>query len=277
MKLFISWSGQKSGAVAAALREWLPFLFQSLDPWMSRADIDAGARWNQEVQEQLAQTNFGILCLTRENFAAPWLLFEAGAVAKAVTGSAVVPYLIDLDLPDLPSGPLTQFQAKRADRQGTWDLVKGINANLKQESREPEKLERIFDRWWPDLEKVLVDLPGETMSSKQSRPVAEMVEEILLAVRGLERQMGVNALPPSVVREFLTQRFLDLSPGNPSSGKGVSFLNLEDLGEEERRVLRKLAKRREGDGEKVLVLFDAPDKQDFFEKKVLETRPKDQK
>src|SRR5215212_3926015 len=136
MKVFISWSGERSGKVAEQLREWLSYLFESVEPWVSRSDIEAGARWGVEVQEELAATSFGILCLTQENVAAPWLLFEAGALAKALKDTFVAPYLLDLSPSDIPSGPLSQFQAKSADRQGTWELVKGINTALKEKGRE---------------------------------------------------------------------------------------------------------------------------------------------
>ena len=79
MKIFISWSGPRSKAMAEALKEWLPNVIQAVDPWVSSSDIDAGMRWTPALAEQLQQTQLGILCLTAENLNAPWLLFEAGA------------------------------------------------------------------------------------------------------------------------------------------------------------------------------------------------------
>jgi hypothetical protein len=97
MKVFISWSGPRSRHVARALHDWLPDIVQYVEPWMSHEDIQAGARWSPEINDQLSQTKFGIICLTPENQHKPWLAFEAGALAKTVDDAYVVPYLIDMD------------------------------------------------------------------------------------------------------------------------------------------------------------------------------------
>ena len=34
MKVFISWSGQRSKTVALAFRDWLPLMFETIEPWM---------------------------------------------------------------------------------------------------------------------------------------------------------------------------------------------------------------------------------------------------
>jgi hypothetical protein len=90
---------------------------------MSTTDIDAGARWNRDIDKELGETTFGIICLTKTNHSSPWILFEAGALAKTIEDTFVCPYLIDLVPSDIPSGPLTQFQAKRADEKETWELI----------------------------------------------------------------------------------------------------------------------------------------------------------
>jgi hypothetical protein len=170
MKVFISWSGTRSKAVAKRLRDWLPDVIQDVQPWMSATDIDAGARWGQKVQGELQESRFGIICLTKTNQTAPWILFEAGALAKSIEGTFVCPYLIDLEPSELLPGPMTQFQAKRANEQDTLDLVRTIN-QAREERLPTEKLERAFTRWWPDLAQEIKALPEDDGPAAAPRPV----------------------------------------------------------------------------------------------------------
>jgi hypothetical protein len=44
VRIFISWSGERSRDVASALKEFLPLVLHYADPWMSETDIESGAR-----------------------------------------------------------------------------------------------------------------------------------------------------------------------------------------------------------------------------------------
>src|SRR5579871_6874540 len=121
MRVFISWSGARSKAVAAALTEWLPGCVQRVQPFMSK-DIDAGRAWSKEIADALAESKVGIIVVTPDNHDKPWLHFEAGALAKTLwvdDNTRVIPYLVGLEPHDIPKGPLNTFQAKKADRDGT--------------------------------------------------------------------------------------------------------------------------------------------------------------
>src|SRR4051794_3511302 len=131
MRLFISWSGKKSHAVALALHDWLPGVINHVRPFVSSTDIWAGTRWQAEIAGQLESTNFSIVCVTQENQAAPWLNFEAGALAKAVDASRVVPLAIDLKPSDVEL-PLGQFQAQPATQEGLSKVLASINAACEQ-------------------------------------------------------------------------------------------------------------------------------------------------
>ncbi|MEH2305843.1 TIR domain-containing protein [Nostoc sp.] len=151
MKIFISWSGERSKALAKVLRVFLEDVNQRIEPWMSEADIQAGERWASRLAIELNNTDFGILCLTPENMNSPWLLFEAGALSKSITNGSVVPYLLDISK-GIIKGPLSQFQSKEANRQGTWELLLAVNEAMKNGSLEKERLQRYFESFWPNLE-----------------------------------------------------------------------------------------------------------------------------
>lgn len=97
MNVFISFSGDRSKAVAKALHEWIPYVINDVQPWMSEVDIDKGTRWSMDVANQLKEAKMGIICLTPENLDAPWLHFEAGALSKTVEKTYVCPYLFEVE------------------------------------------------------------------------------------------------------------------------------------------------------------------------------------
>lgn len=186
MKLFISWSGERSRQMAKALDDWLPKVLQQVDPWMSESDISAGERWSLELGKQLEASEFGIICLTPDNLAAPWLLFEAGAISRSLSSGSVCPYLLDLDVRDI-SGPLSQFQAKKADKRSTLDLLNAIN----QRTRKPVAgLDDIFEAMWPSFEAALQAIPKRTESQAiAARSEAEILEELVTTVRGFDQSL----------------------------------------------------------------------------------------
>ena len=102
VNIFISWSGERSRAIAQSLREWLPYVLPNAKPWMSAADIDRGSRWSSEISQELDRANVGIICLTPDNLEAPWVLFEAGALSKALKHTLVCTYLFNVR-PSIPN------------------------------------------------------------------------------------------------------------------------------------------------------------------------------
>jgi hypothetical protein len=153
MKVFISWSGEPSKRVAELLHDWLPHLMQHASPWVSVHDIQKGSMWFGEIGEQMAMTGFGILCLTRSNLDAPWILFEAGALWKGLPNGRVCPLLIDLGCSDLKP-PLSHFNATLLTEDDVFKLVTTINDSTVPPEK-PVSKERLlvaFNKWWPDFQ-----------------------------------------------------------------------------------------------------------------------------
>ena len=226
MKLFISWSGQKSRFVAAALQTWLKMVLQAVDPWMSEADSSEGQRWNPDLESELYKAVFGISCVTPTNRSTPWLLFEAGALAAQVkVNEFLCAYLIDLRTSDLEY-PLAQFQAMMWDRDGTLGLVRAINSALREmepkSALEESVLDSLFGLLWPDLEKKFTQAPKEDSASVEGSDFAEipsqMLSEILEETRGLARQMG--RIEQTLQEHGATRTFDASSAAEPRSAAG---------------------------------------------------------
>lgn len=184
MKVFMSWSGDRSHAFADALHDWIPLVLHYVEPWLSQADIEAGQRWAEQVAKELEASNFGVICVTRENVGSPWILFEAGALAKSMQGSRVIPLLLDLEFRDI-TGPLAQFQAKKVDRTGLFEVVQSLN-QLAQHPVPEDRIRQLFDALWPELEKKVLAIPKASAPAKHSRPQTEILEELVASVRTLD-------------------------------------------------------------------------------------------
>lgn len=126
MKVFVSWSGDLSNRVAIILKNWIPNVLQLVEVFVSSEDIEKGSRWSEEIASQLSFSNFGILCLTKGNSKAPWLVFEAGALSNNVGTAKVCPFLIGVEVSEIAK-PLQQFQAVTFTKQDVFKLIRSIN------------------------------------------------------------------------------------------------------------------------------------------------------
>ena len=195
MKIFLSWSGEVSRQAAAALREWIPSVVQAVDPFMSEEDIESGAPWSPAIAKELEASQFGIVCLTPQNLNKPWLNFEAGAISKSLEAAAkVCPFLIGLRPADLTNRhPLSQFQACTDERDKVLKLIQSINTALLEAGLPPDRLQTVFDKWWPDLEAKLQPLAAQAReeSGKTTEPTGRedallrLMEEMRESIRQL--------------------------------------------------------------------------------------------
>lgn len=157
IKVFISWSGERSRQMANYLSAWLPRVIQNCRTWISDRDIEKGERWFEGIGRTLEDHNFGIICTTPENYVAPWLLFEAGALSKSIGRSRVCPLLLGMS-PNELKGPLKQFQATILEKADILKLINTINAHLGESRLDRDILSDCFQRFWPDLESEMIKI-----------------------------------------------------------------------------------------------------------------------
>ena len=187
MKVFISWSGERSKQMAAALKEWLPTAIQYLEPWMSDTDIHAGDRWADKMATELKESNVGIVCVTGENLTSEWLHFEAGALSKLMQNTRVITVLLDLDVQAV-SGPLTLFQMKKLDKGGVLDIAISLN-KFAEHKLDEATLNNAVNGMWTSLEQKIKAIPAADKTTKQVRSQGEVLEDLVMDVRSLRNQI----------------------------------------------------------------------------------------
>ncbi len=155
-EIFIGWSGDISKQVAEALKYWIPNVLQNSNTWVSFKDIKAGSRWFEDISKTLEKYHFGIFCITEDNNNSTWMHYEAGALSKIIDRSNICPYLIRVrgDI----KGPLRNYQACEANREGTYHLMKTINNTLDNGALGEKQFDDIFNTFWPKLESILSNL-----------------------------------------------------------------------------------------------------------------------
>ena len=212
MKVFLSWSGERSKQVALLLKNWLGCVIQAARPWISSKDIDRGSLWFSEINDQLKDTSVGIICLTQENKNRPWILFEAGALAKGLSTARVCTLLIDLEPKDIED-PLAQFNHTFPKKENMIELVRTLNSSLGNNGLDPRVLDQVFDTYWPQFEEefdsIIENTQPQDKAQSKPRPQGDMLAEILENTRTLSHKMRGLEREVEIMKERERVRFTD--------------------------------------------------------------------
>ncbi len=183
-KVFISWGGDLSKQLAEEVKNWLPSVLQFVKPYFTPDDIEKGARWESSIAQELANSQIGIICLTKDNISRPWILFEAGALSKNFGKANVCTILFNVESTQI-TGPLTCFQATKFDKADFKKLIKTINETGGESKLDSKVLDEVFEMWWPRLEtkikKIIKDYKEE--DHEDERTERDMLEELLELTR----------------------------------------------------------------------------------------------
>lgn len=190
MRIFISWSGERSRLVGELIDEWIRCVLQAVDPWISSNDIDRGSLWFTEINDQLRDVSIGIICLTKENKEKPWILFEAGALLKGLSTNRICTLLVDLEPKDIED-PLAQLNHTKPNKEGMRKLVKSLNVALGEQKLNDRVMNDVFEMYYPKFEEsfeaILKDTPETT--PVKVRDKEDVMDEMLNVLRGLDKRV----------------------------------------------------------------------------------------
>jgi hypothetical protein len=185
MTVFISWSGERSKAIAHVFKKHLEYVIQGLPTFMSDKDIASGTQWFQEINDKLREASFGIVCVTPENLEKPWLSFEAGALGNQAQRSRVVPVVFGMSKDNLPS-PLNGFNAVDLDEEGFVKLIQSMHEARGVSTAWPI-IEAAAHREWPEIDSELATIAGPETGADPA-PSFDM-EGAVKEMRGLLRDL----------------------------------------------------------------------------------------
>jgi len=229
MKIFISWSGERSNQIATVMQQWIGLIFQAVDPFFSSESIRSGQNWLVEIGKNLSDAKFGIVILNRKNMHSPWILFESGALAKELVKGgddkqkgALFVLCTDGLTPSEITDPLRMFMATKAERNDILKMVTSVNDHLSK-PLDVRRLETTFEAFWPQLEKVFEATPKDIAElPKQEPKIEDVVKDLSSKIDYLTKKIGqiqtspveamVEAPDPSDSRRLALLKFTHLWP-----------------------------------------------------------------
>jgi len=220
MKIFLSWSGDLSKALAEALKDWIESVIQAAEVFYSPHDIGKGSRWNNNISQELENTAIGLIILTEDNLESSWIMFEAGALSKNVESSKVVPVLFNVHQSQIV-GPLTQFQTATFSKEEIYRTITMINEVSSDKPLSSTKLRNQFELLWPKfnarVDEILKVIPPTKKAHK--RTLEDMLEEMLSLSRNIQlnmteirkqgQQTEVKSLPFNPITHYEQNNVLD--------------------------------------------------------------------
>lgn len=185
MRIFISWSKDKSRQLAEETKKFISNLFGNSVEFFFSPEMYKGTRVDNQIHEELLKCDKCLVCITSENFKNPWLLYEAGIIFgsnHSKTNSGIVIPILFEPIPDWSSWidkPLNQYVpiqmqsynrefdcGKRDFKRFMEELANELNVSFKY-----------FNKFWSLYEKAI----NEILEKEQLIPDScrDLVDRIL--------------------------------------------------------------------------------------------------
>ena len=127
---------------------------------------------------------------------------------KQLGKAHVCPILFGIKPTDL-EGPLRQCQATEFEKSDFSKLLSVINSCLDENKLVAKTLEKVFEKWWPDLEENVATILESSEDFKSDEPIRsdrDMLEELLQITRMQHRSMyraRRQPISPGLVKALL--------------------------------------------------------------------------
>jgi len=220
MHVFLSWSGQRSKMFAVAFKNLLENVIQGAEVYIS-TENKKGRPWYTEITDNLKKTDFMVTFLTKENRSAPWINFEAGAIAARKNKNNCSALLIDIK-PEGLIGPLVNLNHTKFEKDDIKRLIKHINNENGEDKKIKEHiLESAFTKFWDDFEKEINQIP-KIIEERKFRTTDEKIEELSIQtenqyhflkfeIQNATRLLFVNRNLPLIEDSFSSKRIDNIS------------------------------------------------------------------
>ncbi len=185
MKIFLSWSEERSKKIAEEFKNFLGQTCQQAITFFSFHDIESGTNWANKLMKELEQTNIGLFFFTPENLKSTFMHFEAGGLLrneeKTIENGKIIPVLFGIKKSDIVQ-PFAMFHMVIFNKVEIFKLINEINDKF-QNPVKNKFLESIFEKFYPETETEIQKIMDSDTTKPKPRPIEELLDELILNTR----------------------------------------------------------------------------------------------
>lgn len=214
-KVFFSWSGDMSKEIAKEFKKLFDLTFSLvIDSFMSEVDISPGERSISTISSALEECNYGIAFVCKDNVRAPWINFEAGALAKAVSKGKVFVLLLDNDASSLAGTPLAEFQYKHFNKEEVWEILERIASLAGSKNAVEIYKTHYLEHWNKFEEKAHETITKYEQMPGQKEPEDDAILNMLVSIKNTLDLRYIDNVKTSVAElkkmiQFMSPKDLD--------------------------------------------------------------------